>query len=640
MKKRSRVSFCVWGRMLISAVLLSVGAAFLMPAADGKAWGPPKREDEETFLNWYEENKNTDGAVYQLSGDLSLTKGSDEVPFSLDGQGDIRIECGSNAILIDGNVAIDNPGLKIRGEAYFVIMVRGRSILGLRQGTVEFNGQEGCAIQVMNGELTTSGEEEQFRITGQGRDVTGIQYDMTGKRELTHLDVFVEGSEKAVGIGTGLLSELAIGESHVEVTGGNQAYGILGKDTTDFLIRNSSVSAHAQDETAHVYSAYTANGGIQCENAVMEPKVENAGQIEGMITEMAARTPVYVEPGVEPGEWQLPGEINTYVQVNGSAKETTAAIPVEWDRPEAPMEPGSYLSVKGRFRLENLEGAILNPNGVKPEITVLCLPPEKMFLVGYERTDKGILLMVPYPYGADSLMLEYSTDGENFSMYTSLGDSNMLGPDLTGNGLYTFYIEVPADEGEGESVESKESVYLRFTVTGDSIFSGTSSVWKIGGDTDTAGGLPDGTKDDSGGDRGGQNTDVPDAGTDGWGSQSSGQEQSSAKGQYSRKEQSGSGKTYYGNKTGKGETEGTWGGSSTRGRAEENRKQEDVRSSADRNSEDKKKGDAGKETQEAAAVNTGSGQFDQWFVLGGVLLGIAVIAGIGIWCGKKVFRRT
>ena len=106
---------------------------FLQPFT-GKAWGPPALEKEEDFLKWYEENKDKNGAVYSLSGDLKLESGDKEHPIRLDGTGNVVIDAGRYGILVDCDVRIDNPNLCIRGNNFFCIIVRNHADLALNQG--------------------------------------------------------------------------------------------------------------------------------------------------------------------------------------------------------------------------------------------------------------------------------------------------------------------------------------------------------------------------------------------------------------------------------------------------------------------------------------------------------------------------
>lgn len=80
------------------------------------AWGPPKAEDEEKFLEWYEKHMNDQNAVYTLTGDLKLTKGTKEDPIRFDGRGKVRIDCGNHGIIVNSRVIIDNPDLTISGN--------------------------------------------------------------------------------------------------------------------------------------------------------------------------------------------------------------------------------------------------------------------------------------------------------------------------------------------------------------------------------------------------------------------------------------------------------------------------------------------------------------------------------------------
>lgn len=487
----------------IFTLLFLLLACFFTVSIDCKAWGPIKQENEEKFLAWYEENKNTDGAVYELSGDLPLTRGSEDQPICLDGQGNITIKCTSHTITVDSNVTIDNPNLTICGEYFPPLMVRDN--LTLSQGTACLHAGDGTVIQQMRGSITTSGSGT-FTVSAQGNNVTGIALGTTGRSSLSGLNIEAHGTQTAVGISAPLSSDLTISDCQIHVTGGSESYGIrMDSDIfQDLQILDSTVKAETGDAGGLQYSVFPSDERIHCHNSTLEPKPD--GITAYIISEQAIRKPVYVETNASPADWQLPSAVDTYAVNSSSSEEELIPLPVTWELPEKGFEKQGYQIINGIFASEYLGETVLNPQGIVPSLTVLCLPAEKMFLISYEKQTSsqdstGLLLLLPHPYDADSLKVEYSTDGNSFSLYGAGSHPNLLvkGTPPRADGLYAVKLTLP--------VTMEEDLYIRMLTEGDSLFKGTSAIWKI--PKQEMGGLPEGPWDDGGGDRGGQDTELP-----------------------------------------------------------------------------------------------------------------------------------
>lgn len=484
-------------RWKIPLFILILFGTFFIWTGSCKAWGPPKLEDEEKFLQWYEANKNIDGAVYQLSADLRLTMGSEDTPLVWDGQGEVTIECGSHVILVDSSLVIDNPKLKITGNDFIAFMVRdGR--LTLERGKVEYGGAGGVIVQVQGGKLAGPSKRGQFTLAASpnAQDVTGIVYGLLQYGELSNLDIILQGSDKAVGISTS--ERLVVENCNIQVAGGTTAYGVCQKhEDKELFIKDCQITASVLDPSGERNSVYSASGLTECENSVLVPKL--AGDITYQILAVKTRTPVYVEPGSASSYWRLPETLEMYVQETGAEEETILSIPVSWDIPDSGLEEPGYFNVKGSFDTQKLQNTIVNPDGIIPAITVLSIPSEKMFLIASEVTKEGTRLLIPYPYGAEMLKVEYSADGEHFSTYLP-NRPNMLVPGsiIPDNGLFLFSIPLRGAE---------QGLYVRFVVEGDSMFAGTSAAWKIGPGASM--GIPDDAGDEQGGDRGGQDADTP-----------------------------------------------------------------------------------------------------------------------------------
>lgn len=483
-------------RKIIVIFMVIAGAVWVWPGSC-MAFGPMQKEDEAAFLKWYEENKNTDGACYRLKGDLYLTQGRESVPICLDGRGAVTIACGRYGIVADCPVVIDNPNMTISGESMFAVMVRTDGVLTLRGAIIDYVGAYGVAVDVRNGKLLSPDVKGRVKINARGANVIGVNYMLKEETLLSNMSVFAEGSGTPKGINAALKCGLRVEDCDIDVRGESGAYGIYAGDSPDISVRDCRITAAAQVGEADVSSIYNHNGKIQHKNSELVPAIADSTVYQ--IVETKAGRPAYVEAGSRPKDWQLPQAMETYVQIAESGREEVLAVSVVWELPEKGFEESGYCVVKGTFQTEKMYEEVQNPKNVIPELTVLCLPPEKMFLIAYDTfTDearRGVQLLVPYPYDAKRLMVEYSMDGRNFQRYAPQGDSNMLveGESIPKNGMYGIYVNVAIPE---------EGLFIRTVVEGESMFAGTSGIWKV--DRGEGAGIPENSSGDSSGDRGGQ----------------------------------------------------------------------------------------------------------------------------------------
>lgn len=185
------------------------------------AWGPPKAEDEEKFLEWYEKHKNDQNAVYTLTGDLKLTKGTKEDPIRFDGRGKVRIDCGNHGIIVNSRVIIDNPDLTISGNYMFVLMENSiDSHLILKRGTVLDESDDACAVQVIRGTLQTSSDpSDRFTIQMKGKDITGIYHGTDEPLVLRQIDVTAKGTGRVEGVKNNRNQTLSLTDCNIKVSG-------------------------------------------------------------------------------------------------------------------------------------------------------------------------------------------------------------------------------------------------------------------------------------------------------------------------------------------------------------------------------------------------------------------------------------
>ena len=94
-----------WKRMFLFGILVS--GLFFIWSGECRAWGPPVKEDEDTFLEWYEEHKDGEAPITkQLSGDLFISDEKEEAAV-LDGTRPITIDCNGHGIIVQREMVID-----------------------------------------------------------------------------------------------------------------------------------------------------------------------------------------------------------------------------------------------------------------------------------------------------------------------------------------------------------------------------------------------------------------------------------------------------------------------------------------------------------------------------------------------------
>lgn len=179
------------------------------------------------------------------------------------------------------------------------------------------------------------------------------------------------------------------------------------------------------------------------------------------------------------------------------------SVSIKWNLSNVDTTKAGITIVTGRLMTDVLFGVYLNSAGISPKAAVIAVGPEGMFLNDYKILSnsggsvKG-MLELPYPAGADSMVLQYSEDQTNWKTYSKEnGNTNILKGETYPEpyGVFGFVFDIP--------VRGK-TFYMRAKVSGDSIFSGLSAVWKIDADHGSSGSSISG---ESGGDRGGQTVD-------------------------------------------------------------------------------------------------------------------------------------
>ena len=236
------------------------------------AWGPPKAEDEEKFLEWYEKHKNDQNAVYTLTGDLKLTKGTKEDPIRFDGRGKVRIDCGNHGIIVNSRVIIDNPDLTISGNYMFVLMENSiDSHLILKRGTVlDSKSDHACAVQVIRGTLQTSSYlSVRFTIQMKGKDITGIYHGTDEPLVLRQIDVTAKGTGRVEGVKNNRNQTLSLTDCNIKVSGDQEACGVSNLGRTE--VNRCRITASVSDASGTAVSV--AGSEISSRDSKIVPEI-------------------------------------------------------------------------------------------------------------------------------------------------------------------------------------------------------------------------------------------------------------------------------------------------------------------------------------------------------------------------------
>ena len=461
------------------------------------AWGPPKTEDEEKFLEWYEKHKNDQNAVYTLTGDLKLTKGTKEDPIRFDGRGKVRIDCGNHGIIVNSRVIIDNPELTISGNYMFVLMENSiDSHLILKRGTVLDESDDACAVQVIRGTLQTSSDpSDRFTIQMKGKDITGIYHGTDEPLVLRQINVTAKGKGRVEGVKNNRNQTLSLTDCNIKVSGDQEACGVSNLGRTE--VNRCRITASVSDASGTAVSV--AGSEISSRDSKIVPEITGMKNTVYSIYDVDSFTPVIGRTGTDLKSL-LPQNASVYVENAETEEKSIISMPVIWDASGADTSKEGITLVKGRLLTKALFGIYINSSGFSPETAVIAVPPEGMFLNSYRILSKEEgrirgMLELPYPAGADSMILQYSADQKNWRTYEEKnGSTNIIrGQDFPKPfGVFSFVFDIPVNT---------KTFYMRTKVHGSSIFSGTSAVWKI----DVDHGAPESSvSGESGGDRGGQ----------------------------------------------------------------------------------------------------------------------------------------
>lgn len=491
MKKNYKKIIC----FLLGVILLTMAQP-----VSCSAWGPPKTEDEEKFLEWYEKHKNDQNAVYTLTGDLKLTKGTKEDPIRLDGSGKVRIDCRDHGMIVNSRVIMDNPDLTVSGNYMFVIMENSAdSHLMLKRGTILNESDDACAVQVIRGTLKTSSDpSDRFSIQIIGKNITGIYHGTDEPLVLRQIDVTAKGTGRVEGVKNNRNQTLSLTDCNIKVSGDQEAWGVSNLGRTE--VNRCRITASVSDASGTAVSV--AGSEISSRDSKIVPEITGMKNTVYSIYDVDSFTPVIGRTGTDLKSL-LPQNASVYVENTETKEKSIISVPVIWDASGADISKEGITLVKGRFLTRDLFGIYINSSGVSPVTAVIAVPPEGMFLNSYKILSNGYgrikgVLELPYPAGADSMILQYSEDQINWKTYTEKnGNTNIIdGQELPKPfGVFSFVFDIPV---------TTKTFYMRTKVQGNSIFSGTSAMWKM----DVDHGAPESSvSGESGGDRGGQTVD-------------------------------------------------------------------------------------------------------------------------------------
>lgn len=452
----------------------------------------------DSFSSWYEENKNNDGARFELK-DVEVCR---EEPVVLDGTGKITIDCGEYGFVVGCAMTIDNPNLTIKGHGDFVFLSNSPSSqLMLRRGEVNYEGC-GKGIIITGGSITSGcGVADSFFIHASGEDPTAVFLGTRDTCSFQGVRILAEGNGRANGIYGTWGNKTEVRDCSIEVSGTEVAYGI--DVNGELVIENTSVTAVCSSGEGQAFSV--SGNEVTWKNCRFVPEYSTGD--EYVIIDYDPPAPI-IRTGTEGGEAELPRGLLSHVENRRTGEITKLEIPVLWQRENQAEGDNICAVVKGQFNTDGLPGVYDTKADLVPKVTVFTAPDKKLFLISYEvlkreagKTD--LLLLVPYPWEASAAYLEYGEDGEHFTRYHVAGDPNLIAPQesFIPDWIYGFKVGLPIDA---------DTIYLKMTAEGGS-FDGESKIWKICRDSDQS--IPEGMGGDMDGDRGGQ-TIAPGAGED------------------------------------------------------------------------------------------------------------------------------
>lgn len=444
---------------------------------------------EDSFSSWYEENKNNDGAIFELK-DMEVCR---DEPVVLDGTGKITIDCGEYGFVVGCTMTIDNPNLTIKGHGDFVFLANSHSSqLMLRRGEVNYEGG-GKGIIATGGSITSGCDgADSFFIHASGANPTAVFLGTMDACSFQGVRILAEGDGRANGIYGTRGNKTEVRDCSIEVSGTEVAYGI--DVNGELVIENTSVTAVCSSGKGHAFSV--SGSAVIWKNCSFVPEYRTGE--EYVIIDYDPPAPI-VRTGEEGEDAELPCGLMSYVENRRTGEITKIEIPVLWQREKQVEGDNICVVVKGQFNTDGFQEVYDTKEDLVPKVTVFTAPDKKLFLISYEVLNReagktNLLLLVPYPWEASAAYLEYGEDGEDFTRYNVAGNTNLISPQesFIPDWIYGFKVELPTDA---------DTIYLKMVAEGGS-FDGESKVWKICRDSDQT--IPEGMGGDMDGDRGGQ----------------------------------------------------------------------------------------------------------------------------------------
>lgn len=385
-------------------------------------------ENEQVFLEWYEEHKNINFSTYRLQGDLHLSSGSEEQPIMLDGSGVLDLECNGFSIYIESNVVINHPKLYIttnrKAEGPLLILKskdsQTNAKLSLQQGGIY---GEQIGLQIISGELKAPLVEKQFNIVAGSDGLPAID-NQTANITLYNLDVSSSGSGKIIAIQA--KQDISLENCNIQMDiedNASKGFGVYAGGKVQ--LKNTSINVQGM-KAQSVQSDLGVKQISIDEQSSVKPEIElNTNNISKyQMVNLSSPTYLNVPLAITMDQLDLPSTIACGLEnlLDPTQPIKTMDISVAWDTTElaACLNTLGECTILGSLSQSQLDQeGIAKQASLQPRIRILVVPANAMnkIQIASIRPDAPTPFLEVYlldPHGASQFQLQYSNDGNTW----------------------------------------------------------------------------------------------------------------------------------------------------------------------------------------------------------------------------------
>ncbi|MGX8833364.1 hypothetical protein ACWG0P_04045 [Amedibacillus sp. YH-ame6] len=395
--------------------------------------------ETERFLKWYEEHKDFDKnyEMFELKEDIYLDGGTIEQPIQFNGTSkSMYIDANNHTIYIRSFVEIDHDGLTFYSSSSEptnpTMVVTQEAQLTLKQGAIQGgtsalrvdSGQLICPESKKEGSFVNNEDAYRFRLWG-FRNVIDIR---TENVVLKNLSICVQGNEENADVlAIQATQNITIQDSYIFAEIDPQ-YGIHNSQATAIhagnriTLSNTQIIAKGSDAKSVVSSVgvehIIADTTTSIFPAIDLPvKYDDIYRLQTILSPDTMNVPIHMNSN----QWVLPKTIRCKLRYlydeHKEAEEVELAVTWNVEHIEEYLDFYGEFTITGSFSQEELASKhIYKANSLNPTLKVKVVRADLMDTISFseinaDATVANVKVFMYRPYGATSLVLQYSNDG-------------------------------------------------------------------------------------------------------------------------------------------------------------------------------------------------------------------------------------